>query len=459
MKNKQLIGFVAGIVLAVVIMLLPLETLPPAGQRCLALSLLAVVWWAFGVIHPGYTSLLMLTGYVLLGVAPASEVFSLWGTPLVYMVVGGYLIASAVRGTGLGKRIAFIYALRYITGYRSVIIGAYLLGFLLSFLIPHPWPRSFMIVSVLAMVTRSANMPKEDAANIGLAVFASSTATSTILLTGDSALNIAAVGMGGVELGWLGWIKWMGVPGIVSSILMMILQFMIYKPKANFTLNKDLLRKELAEMGPLSGQEIRCLIWIILAVIAWVTDSVHGVNPGWVALLCAIGMTLPRIGGVLNAGSWNDVSLATLFFLTAALGIGKIGGLSGMNAWLASVLLPSQAPTNAFLFAGFVTVIAVVIHMCLGSALAVLGIVVPTIVAFGNTAGISPMASTLLVYTAVAIHFVLPFHHMNILVGLGEKQGGYNDKEVIRLGLPLTIVVFIVTMLIEVPWWKLIGVM
>ena len=159
MKNKQLIGFVAGIVLAVVIMLLPLETLPQAGQRCLALSLLAVVWWAMGVIHPGYTSLLMLTGYVLLGVAPASEVFSLWGTPLVYMVVGGYLIASAVRGTGLGKRIAFMYALRYISGYRSVIVGAYLLGFLLSFLIPHPWPRSFMIVSVLAMVTRSDNMP------------------------------------------------------------------------------------------------------------------------------------------------------------------------------------------------------------------------------------------------------------------------------------------------------------
>ena len=42
-----------------------------------------------------------------------------------------------------------------------------------------------------------------------------------------------------------------------------------------------------------------------------------------------------------------------------------------MNTWLASVLLPSQAPSNVFLFAGFVTIIAVIIHMCLGSALAV----------------------------------------------------------------------------------------
>lgn len=458
MKNKQLIGFVAGIVLAAIIMAVPLD-MPREGQNCLALSLFAVIWWATGVVHPGYTSLLMLTGYVLFGVAPAAKVFQLWGTPLVYMVIGGYLIASAVRGSGLGKRIAFIYALRYITGYKSVIVAAYLLGFLLSFLIPHPWPRSFMIVSVLAMVTRSANMPKEDSANIGLAVFASSTATSTILLTGDSTLNIAALGLGGMGPDWLGWLKWMGIPGVAASVLMLILQFMIYKPKAEFVLNKEALRKELTDMGPMSGQELRCAIWVTLAVIAWVTGDIHHVNPGWVALLTAIGMALPRIGGVLNAGSWNDVSLATLFFLTAALGIGQIGAVSGMNEWLAKVLLPSQAPTNAFLFAGFVTVITVVVHMCLGSAMAVLGIVVPTMVGFGQTAGFSPLISALLVYMATAVHFVLPFHHMNILVGLGEKQGGYNDKEVIRLGLPLTIVVFIVTMCVMVPWWKIIGLM
>ena len=63
----------------------------------------------------------------------------------------------------------------------------------------------------------------------------------------------------------------------------------------------------------------------------------------------------------------------------------------------------------------------------------------------------------MLVYTAISIHFILPFHHMNVLVGLGEKQGLYGDKEVMRLGIPLTVVVFIVTVCVQIPWWKIIG--
>jgi di/tricarboxylate transporter len=95
--------------------------------------------------------------------------------------------------------------------------------------------------------------------------------------------------------------------------------------------------------------------------------------------------------------------------------------------------------------------------MCLGSVLAVMGIAIPTLIQFGTTAGLPPLVPALLVFTAISIHFVLPFHHMNVLVGLGEKQGMYGDREVIRLGLPLTAVVFIVTMLVQIPWWKLIG--
>lgn len=480
MKKKQTIGFILGIALAVIVWFLPLKDISVSGQRCLAFSLLAVVWWATAVMHPGYTAITMLLGYVLSGVAPAGVVFGLWTKPLVYMIVGGYLIASAVKSSGLGKRLAYLYALKYITDYKSIIIGAYLLGFLLSFLIPHPWPRSFMIIAVLAMLTRSANMPKEDSANIGLAVFASSCATSTVLLTGDATLNLAAVELGGLEPEYLTWLKWMVVPGIAASVLMLILQFMIYKPKAQFSLNKEEVRQELAALGPWTPVEKRCLFWILVAVVVWATDSIHHINASWVALGCAIVLALPKIGGVLNPGSWNDVPIATLFFLTAALGIGTVGaymaqgdmgmtadGLAqgmSMNKWIASVVLPSNVGgdsilRNPFVFAAFTSLIAIIVHMCLGSAMAVLGIVVPTMVGFGATLGVPALAVSLLVYIAVATHFILPFQHMNILVGLGEKQGGYNEKDVIRLGVPLTVVVFIVNVLVAVPVWKITGLM
>lgn len=458
---KRLIGFILGIVLAVVFVAVPQMTpaLPVEGQRCLGISLLAVVWWATGVCHPGYTSILMLTLYVLCGVAGPDKVFALWTRPIPYLVVGGYLIAAAVRDSGLGKRVAFIYASNFISSYKSLVVGAYVLGAVLSLLIPHPWPRSFLIMSVLLVITRAANMSVKDTANVGLAVFGGSAANSMILLTGDSITNMFTVDYASFAVSWLGWLKIMAVPGIVVTVLTCLLQLAIYKPEGNFVLDKGAIKAQLAEMGPVRGKELHCLVWMVLAILAWVTGGgiVHNVNPGWIALLAAVAMSLPYVGTVLTPASWGDVSIATLFFLTAALGIGSVGNLSGMNKWLADVLLPSTVPSNAFVFAALLTTISIVLHMCLGSVLAIMGIAIPTFVTFAKQAGIEPLVPALIVFMAIATHYVLPFHHMNVLVGVGEKQGMYGDKEVIRLGIPLTVVVYITTVLVMVPWFKLIG--
>jgi fluoride ion exporter CrcB/FEX len=66
----------------------------------------------------------------------------------------------------------------------------------------------------------------------------------------------------------------------------------------------------------------------------------------------------------------------------AALGIGTVGGVTGMSKWVASTVLPSDVPANPFVFALVVTVFAMLIHMVLGSVLAVMSIVTPAIIAY-----------------------------------------------------------------------------
>ena len=451
------IGFLAGILVAVVVSLLPIEGLSPEGRRCLGLSLMAVIFWATKVAHPGYVSVALLTLYITLGVAPVEVTFGLWTKPIVYLVVGGYLIAAAVKGSGLGQRIAYQYILRFVTGYRSIIVGAYALGLVLSLLIPHPWPRSFLIMSVMIGIIKSSGMSRKDGANVGLAVFAGSAPTSMILLTGDSLINSIACQFSGQAVSWLGWLKYMGVPGLIASILTLVLQLKLYKPDGEFHLDKESIRQKLSEMGGFSPSEKRCMFWVALAIVAWATDSIHGINTAWVALLAVVGLSMPMIGGVLKPPSWNDVPIATLLFLTAALAIGTVGAYTGMNEWLAGVLLPETVPANPFLFAALVTLLGVAIHMVLGSVLAVMGIVIPTIITFTAASGMNPLVPSLLVYTTLAMHYVLPIHHMNLLVGLGEDQGLYTDKDVMRLGLPLTAVVFVITIGVEVIWWRITG--
>lgn len=457
MKYTRQIGALAGLLVAFIVWHLPLNDLSPEGQRGLALSLMTVIWWATKVAHPGYVSLVMLVSYVLFDVAPPENVFAMWLSPLMYLIVGGYLIAAAVEVSGLGKRIAYQFLLRVVSSYRSVIISCYVLGFLLSFLIPHPWPRSFLIMGVMGVIIKSTDMPKRDAINIGLAVFAGSAPISMILLTGDSTINIVAVGFSGQELSWLGWLKYMSVPGLVASVLTCTLQLLLFKPSGTFTINKTEVAKKLDELGSFTLIEKKVIFWIGLAIVLWVTDSIHGVHIGWVTLGIALAMSMPTIGDILKPPQWSQVPIATLFFLTAALSIGKVGALTGMNDWVASVVLPSQVPSNLFLFALLVTTITILLHMVLGSVMAVMGIATPALVGYAVAAGINPLVPALMVYTAIAMHWILPFHHMNILVGLGDDGGMYTDKEVMKLGIPLTAVVFVVTVLVEVTWWQITG--
>lgn len=483
----QLIGLVAGIAVAIVVMLLPMADwgLESKGQICLALTLMTVVFWATNVAQNGYVSALYLALLVVFEVAGplvaetdpvtgdvtpsgAATVFGAWVGQTMWLVIGAYLIAGAVRSSGLGERIAYAFLLKFVSNYKSIIISIYVLTFILSLLIPHPWPRAFLIMSVMAVVVQSANIPRPDAVKIGFTVFCASVPVSLIFLTGDAVINPLAVTSAAnaaraagvtstVDMGWLDWLYRMGPPALIVSIITCVMNLVLFKPTREVEVNKADIQSKLQGLGKMSELEIRTVVWLAIAVVLWMTDSVHGIPLGYVTLGVAALMAFPYIGGVLKPTDWSGVPIQVLVFLTAAIAIGTVGGKSGMNAWIADKLFPATAPENLFVLAAMITVIAIVIHMLLGSVIAVMGVAVPAIVAFTVPLGINPLVPTMLVYMAIAAHYVLPFQHLNMLVGASEDTGGFTQKETIRMGLPLTIVMFIATIVIMVPWFELTG--
>ena len=461
----------AGLAAGGAIFFAPLAGLAPEGRRGLACTVVAVVWWAARVMPAGYTALGLLVALTVLQVAPAPVVFGMFTSPLLYLVVGGYLLAAAVTSSGLGRRIAYAWLGRWVTGYRSLIVSCYVLTFLLSFLIPQPWPRAFLLMGVMAVVIQAAGLSREHGAAVGLAVFAGSAPVSMILLTGDSAINVLATSQPGIEApGWLGWLRLMGVPGVAASVLCCVLQLRLFPGPANFRLDRERVNREAAALGSVTLAEAHTLGWLAVATVGWLTGPLHGIHPGWVTVLAALGLALPGAGGVLGPVHWRQVPLETLIFLAAAVALGRTSGApeisaatglnvggTGLNAWLAAQLLPAAVPGNPFLLAALIAAVAMLLHLALGSVVAAMSIATPALIAFTAPAGIDPLVPALITYTAVACHWLLPFHHMNVLVGLGEGNGGYTQREVLRLGLPMTAVVFVVVLAVEVPWWMWLG--
>lgn len=376
----------------------------------------------------------------------------------MYLIIGAYLIATAVKDSGLGERIAYWYIDKYVTNFKSIIVSIFALTFILALLIPHPWPRAFLIMSVMAVVVKSANIPHEDAVKIGFTVFTASIPVSMIFLTGDASINpLAAASCAPEPMGWMTWFKVMGLPMVLTSLITMVMIMVMFKPTKEVSVNKEEIAKKRASLGSMTGIEKRTAFWVILAIILWMTDTIHGIDIGWVTLWIAVMMAMPTVGDILTPKSWSGVPVQTLLFLTAAVAIGRVGGATGMNTWIAQTALPSSVPENMFVLAAFITAIAIVIHMCFGSVIAVMGIVIPAMLAFTKPMGMTTIIPVMIAYTAINCHFILPFHNLAILVGCGEENGMYSEKECIRFGVPFTAVLFILTCVIEIPWWKIIG--
>ncbi|HPW99753.1 MAG TPA: SLC13 family permease [Sedimentibacter sp.] len=456
MKNKRLSGLVLGVFLAIIIYFLPLNGLSSQGKICLGLTLMTVVFWAFQIVQTGYSSGLYLMLLIIFKAAEPEVVLSPWLGSTMYLVIGAYLIASAVKNSGLGERIAYNFILRFVNDYKSVIISIFFLTFILSIIIPHPWPRAFIIMSVISVVINSAKMPKEDSIKAGFTVFASAVPVSMIFLTGDSLINSLAVQSSKTSVSWLQWFIYMGPPMLIASVITCILILILFKPSKEIKINKEEIKEELDSLGALTNIEKRTAAWLMIAVVLWLTDSVHGIDIGWITLLIAMLMSFPGIGDILGRKQWADVPIHVLIFLNAAMAIGKVGGATGMNSWIAQTVLPSSVPSNLYLLAIVTALISMGIHMLIGSVVAVISIAIPALVIYTESLNISPLAVTLLVYSSVGIHYILPFHHLDVLVGQGEENGMYGQKEVMRLGIPLTIVVLAVV-LFEISYWKIIG--
>jgi di/tricarboxylate transporter len=172
LTRKQRLGMLVSLVLLAGLWLMPTPAgLPVAGQRALAVTMFIVVWWSFGVMAPVYTTLLLCFGYIALQLATPATVFAMWTSSLMWLTVGAFLLATAVTKSGLATRVAYYFMTRYARSYTSMVTLVYVLGVVLSVLIPYPFPRTLLIIAIVTAVIDNSQMEQADATALGFATF------------------------------------------------------------------------------------------------------------------------------------------------------------------------------------------------------------------------------------------------------------------------------------------------
>ena len=106
-NKRRAVGAIIGPLCAILLWMLPIQGINEEAHHLLAIMAMVAIWWITEPVPIAVTSLLGPTLCVLLGVAKMSDAFANFANPMIFLFMGGFLLAKAMMVNGLDKRIAF----------------------------------------------------------------------------------------------------------------------------------------------------------------------------------------------------------------------------------------------------------------------------------------------------------------------------------------------------------------
>ena len=287
-SSRAAAGLVAGPLLCAAMLLLP----PPEGMEVLAwrtaaVGVLMAIWWVTEAIPIAATALLPIVLFPLLGVATVAGTTAPYANPVIYLFLGGFLIAMALESCGLHKRMAL--AVLRVVGTRPANL---VLGFMVATAFISMWvSNTATVVMMLPMATSVMELARggDDAASdartgafgvallLGIAYSASIGGLGTLIGTPPNALLAGFMSETyGVRIGFVEWMI-LGVPIVVVGLpfAWLVLTRWLHPVGADpIAGGAALLREERDRLGALSRAEWTVGAITALTAVAWVTRPV-----------------------------------------------------------------------------------------------------------------------------------------------------------------------------------------
>ncbi|MEZ7971785.1 MAG: SLC13 family permease [Pseudomonadales bacterium] len=344
--SKSFIGLTLGPLLAVMAFL-TLQHLGWPAPACwtAAVTVICAVWWIFEPIPIPVTSLIPLATLPIIGVLTPAQVGEAYGSPLVLLLMGGFILSTAMEKSGAHRRIALgMVNLFGGTSSRRLVFGFMAAAAVLSMWISNTATTLMLLPVALAVIERSDDDNLAIPLLLGIAYAASVGGIGTPIGTPPNLVFREIYWENtGIEIGFLTWMSW-GVPVVL-----------IFVPIIALWLTRRLNHQghiDMPKVGAWQTEERRVFIVFALTALAWVTRSqpfggwktwldVPGANDASVALLAVIAMFLIPNGKGSRLLDWETASRipwGMLILFGGGIAIAKAFVISGMSAALGEAL-------------------------------------------------------------------------------------------------------------------------
>ncbi len=282
MSPSKIIGLFLGPLLFLIAINLPIELVSQKGDAVIGVALWMVTWWITETVSISVTALLPLVLFPLLKIMPIAEVGANYGSPIIFLFFGGFVLALALEKVNLHKRIALNIIRLTGTTPDKVVLGFMIATGLMSMWISNTASTVVMLpiaLSVIRLLIDDEDGFTKDDQNfalsvmLGIAFSANAGGIATVIGTPPNSVLIGLLeNEYNIEISFLKWMTF-GLP--FSIVMITIIYFVLVKwmfPNKNikFTASREVIDCELKKLGALTLKEKRVLLIFGVTVFLWI---------------------------------------------------------------------------------------------------------------------------------------------------------------------------------------------
>ncbi|NQV55140.1 MAG: anion permease [Rhodospirillales bacterium] len=455
MAKPSTIVFLAAALIAAALLFIPAPAgMNPGLMRAAAVMVLAIGLWSTSVVPAYYGSLIFMFACMVLAVAPAKVVFSGFAAGAIWLVFGGIVVGAGVKKVGLDVRLVRLFLRHFPTSYLPIIYGIFWASASLAFVIPSAAGRVALLVPIMLALSERLGFKPQSKGQAG--VILASTMGTMVSAFGILPANVPNSGLyGAMESVYATHIAYgeyfilnYPVLGGAALILYPLIIWTLFRDKPEPVTTEE-------EIKPWAAEDVRLLVILMAALILWITDTLHGVAPSWVALGAGLICVMPRFGVLPSKALAEDINYGPILFVAGIIGLGAVATDSGIGSFIADQMLavvtlkPGQDFWNFYMISGIGAAVGLVTTMPAQPA-----IMVPMAQSIADASGWSLMS---VVMSSVPTWMMMPFPYQGPPVVLAIALANLRIGWVIKLLLAYSTVGVVVILPLHYQWGRFLG--
>ena len=381
----------------------------------------------------------------LLGFIPAKQVFSGLSNSTVVLFAGMFIVGAAMFYTGLAQKIGNTVVHFCGTGENSLMFGLMIVGTLLSSVLSNTGTAACLLPVALG-ICAAAKIP----ASRQLMPLAFACGWGGIITMVGTPPNIIATGaLTSAGLEGFGFFEfaWIGIPVSIAGMLYMMFIGKHLLPKVELDADQE-IEQEVEATTTSSSKQIISGVILLVVVLVMALD-IKGVSLEMAAIIGALVCVLT--GCLTEKQAYASIDWVTIFLFAGMMPVSNAMDKTGAGKLIAewAVSLMGGSPTPIIMTSVLFIISCTLTQFMSNTAAAAL--LAPVGVAISQQLGASPKAVLMAIGVAASCAFATPVGTPPCTLVLGP--GGYKFMDYVKVGVPLVILCFIVSIIVIPMVW------